>query len=264
MVLIGYTLCLPRFARKNGTTIRRSRSNSSDSLGITGQTQPHLPKLASEYAVLPSIPDKRHSGENPWEAHRNLSLSPIFSQKRPSPAKSDDGFSVEHWDVNSSMPPSTRNVGAAHSAKAYGKQRGSSGGTGHGVQSHAEGHTFIPAVVEDPVVASNGPVSRHSSAAAGSKSYTQRGEAYNEKDSPDYFSFINGWGVGQLLKTMAPTSGEYMLRNLQVDAKEECPYCRTLRIGGGFIVLGYGKICQHCGNHIDVDLGTMPGLECPP
>jgi hypothetical protein len=37
--------------------------------------------------------------------------------------------------------------------------------------------------------------------------------------------------------------------------KRDCQFCLVIRIGGGYIVLGYGDKCHGCGNHIDVSLG---------
>ena len=76
-----------------------------------------------------------------------------------------------------------------------------------------------------------------------------------------YFSFVNG--VNGLIKLVRGKMSERDAR-LVVQAirkakprKKACEYCMAFRVGGGYLTRGYGKRCQCCGNHIDINLGEL-------
>ena len=75
--------------------------------------------------------------------------------------------------------------------------------------------------------------------------------------------FVNQLGINMFMEDTGATSAEEVMAMVRQGKpeKRDCPYCLVIRIGGGYIVLGYGRKCSNCGNHIDVSLGASPGVK---
>ena len=83
------------------------------------------------------------------------------------------------------------------------------------------------------------------------------GDDENAYDSNWYFSFVNQFAAKEFMGSHRLEDYRALMRNAQQVVTHKCKYCLTIRVGGGFIVLGYGKKCKHCGNHIDVSMGHL-------
>jgi hypothetical protein len=83
--------------------------------------------------------------------------------------------------------------------------------------------------------------------------------AADTPDNPWFFSFVNQLATAELAKMAVPPPPQPVLRASPGES-ECCQSCVIIRVGGGYLVAGYGQFCVGCNNKIDVQLGG----EAPP
>lgn len=88
--------------------------------------------------------------------------------------------------------------------------------------------------------------------------------AVENDDERCCFSFVNQviqkCGLARCLNETKPQNYRQLMEGIKGGpVKENCKMYMVVRIGGGYVVLGYGKNCAHCGNHVDIDPGPAKG-----